>query len=211
MEELIKKWKEYNIDMAEFEFTCGGDSMNNTELVFYDKDNNEVEVDFNDEIENEIYDNITFYDSSDGHYQGEAGTVTVTLVEEEGEEPCFQFDKDAQSEYSESYTDRIQIEFSKEQYDYLEKHVEDIKDNYSIDAIVFLYKIDFFVSPEKELIEESIMEIIKQMCDYHKYEYSGNGELEDSDYYDVNNIEFLGDNKINLDLNYRVTEYATSD
>jgi hypothetical protein len=211
MEELIKKWKEYNIDRAKFEFTCGGDDMNNTELVFYDKDNNEVEVDFNDEIEIEIYDNITFYDSSDGHYQGEAGTVTVTLVEEEGEEPCFQFDKDAQSEYSESYTDRIQIEFSKEQYDYLEKHVEDIKDNYSIDAIVFLYKIDFFVSPEKELIEKSIMEIIKQTCDDHEYEYSGNGELEDSDYYDVNNIEFLGDNKINLDLNYRVTEYATSD
>ena len=211
MEELIKKWKEYNIDRAKFEFTCGGDSMNNTELVFYDKDNNKVEVDFNSEIENEIYDNITFYDASDGHYQGEAGTVTVTLVEEEGEEPCFQFDKDAQSEYSESYTDRIQIEFSKEQYDYLEKHVEDIKDNYSIDAIVFLYKIDFFVSPEKELIEKSIMEIIKQTCDDHEYEYSGNGELEDSDYYDVNNIEFLGDNKINLDLNYRVTEYATSD
>jgi hypothetical protein len=211
MEELIKKWKEYNIDRAEFEFTCGGDSMGDTELVFYDKDNNEVEVDFNSEIENEIYDNITFYDASDGHYQGEAGTVTVTLVEEEGEEPYFQFDKDAQSEYSESYTDRIQFEFSKEQYDYLEKHVEDIKDNYSIDAIVFLYKIDFFVSPEKELIEKSIMEIIKQMCDDHEYEYSGNGELEDSDYYDVNNIEFLGDNKINLDLNYRVTEYATSD
>jgi len=211
MEELIKKWKEYNIDRAEFEFTCGGDSMGDTELVFYDKDNNEVEVDFNSEIENEIYNNITFYDASDGHYQGEAGTVTVTLVEEEGEEPYFQFDKDAQSEYSERYTDRIQIEFSKEQYDYLEKHVEDIKDNYSIDAIVFLYKIDFFVSPEKELIEKSIMEIIKQTCDDHEYEYSGNGELEDSDYYDVNNIEFLGDNKINLDLNYRVTEYATSD
>lgn len=211
MEELIKKWKEYNIDRAEFEFTCGGDSMGDTELFFYDKDNNEVEVDFNSEIENQIYNNITFYDASDGHYQGEAGTVTVTLVEEEGEEPYFQFDKDAQSEYSESYTDRIQIEFSKEQYDYLEKHVEDIKDNYSIDAIVFLYKIDFFVSPEKELIEKSIMEIIKQTCDDHEYEYSGNGELEDSDYYDVNNIEFLGDNKINLDLNYRVTEYATSD
>ena len=142
-------------------------------------------------------------------FQGEAGTVTVTLVEEE--EPYFQFDKDAQSEYSESYTDRIEIEFSKEQYDYLEKHVEDIKDNYSIDAIVFLYKIDFFVSPEKELIEKSIMEIIKRECDDHEYEYSGNGELEDSDYYDVNNIEFLGDNKINFDLNYRVTEYATSD
>ena len=55
------------------------------------------------------------------------------------------------------------------------------------------------------------MEIIKRECDDHKYEYSGNGELEDSDYYDVNNIEFLGDNKINFDLNYRVTEYATSD
>jgi hypothetical protein len=55
------------------------------------------------------------------------------------------------------------------------------------------------------------MEIIKQTCDDHEYKYSGNGELEDSDYYDVNNIEFLGDNKINLDLNYRVTEYATSD
>lgn len=211
MKELIEKWKQFNIDRAEFQFSCGGDSMGDTELYFYDKDNKEVKVDFHQEIENDIYNNVTFYDTSDGHYQGEAGTVTVTLVEEEGEEPCFQFDKDAQSEYSESYTDRIQIEFSKEQYDYLEKHVEDIKDNYSIDAIVFLYKIDFFVSPEKELIEKSIMEIIKRECDDHEYEYSGNGELEDSDYYDVNNIEFLGDNKINFDLNYRVTEYATSD
>lgn len=209
MKELIEKWKQFNIDRAEFQFSCGGDSMGDTELYFYDKDNKEVEVDFASEIENDIYNNVTFYDASDGHYQGEVGTVTVTLVEEE--EPYFQFDKDAQSEYSESYTDRIQIEFSKEQYDYLEKHVEDIKDNYSIDAIVFAYKIDFFVSPEKELIEKSIMEIIKRECDDHEYEYSGNGELEDSDYYDVNNIEFLGDNKINFDLNYRVTEYATSD
>ena len=86
MEKLIKKWKEYNLDRAEFEFSCGSDSMGDTDLYSFKKDNNPIEVDddFKQKIESEIYNNVDFYETSDGHYQGEAGTVTVTLEKEIG-------------------------------------------------------------------------------------------------------------------------------
>ena len=38
MEKLIEEWKEKGVDRAEFEFSCGGDSMNDTSLVFFDKE-----------------------------------------------------------------------------------------------------------------------------------------------------------------------------
>lgn len=207
MEELIKKWKEFNIDRAEFEFYAGGDSMGDTELYFYDKNNKGVIVDFAQEIENEIYNNVEFYENSDGHYQGESGTVYVRLLEEEDCEPEFTFEKDAQSQYSESYSDEVKVELNEDQYKYLEKYVEDIEETYS-DDLKFSYKIDFFVSPEKQFIEDSIRESIRKECNEHEFEHGG--EIEDSDCHNITDLILLGDNKISVSLGYRVTTYEAS-
>ena len=44
MEDIIKKWKEAKISYANFEFNCGGDSMNDTDLIFYDDNGNNIEM-----------------------------------------------------------------------------------------------------------------------------------------------------------------------
>ena len=55
LQEAIKEWKKHNISRCEMEFSCGGDSMNDTQFSFYDK--NDIEIDnellwdfFNDEV-----------------------------------------------------------------------------------------------------------------------------------------------------------------
>ena len=35
--EIIKKWKELGIDRGEFQFSCGSDSMGDTDLYFFKK------------------------------------------------------------------------------------------------------------------------------------------------------------------------------
>lgn len=67
MEESIKKWKEFNIDRAEFEFVASGDSMGDTDLYFFDKENKKVIVDedFKQKIEDYIYESCEFYEVSD--------------------------------------------------------------------------------------------------------------------------------------------------
>jgi hypothetical protein len=200
MDNIIEKWKELNIDRAEFEFSCGGDSMDNTNLSFYDKNNQKVIFDFETEIEDMIYNNVQFYENSDGEYMGENGVVIVELEDDE-----FTFAKDAQSEYSNTYTDTLFIEISKKQYDYLNKYVKDYNTEEN-----FTYKIDFFLSDEMEKIEKDIIDIINKECDEHEIEYNGNGEIEEIDEYILDNLELLGKNTIQLNFNYRAIEYENS-
>ena len=66
MEELIKEWKEKEVDRAEFEFSCGGDQMNDTSLVFFDKENKEIimSTESKETLDNDIYNNVTYvYDN----------------------------------------------------------------------------------------------------------------------------------------------------
>ena len=92
-EEIIKLWKEKNIDHVDFNFSCGGDSMNDTEIQIYDKQGNEVECsEISDHIDSEVYNKVEFYVNSDGHYMGESGTVKVELVEDD-EEPYLSYSK----------------------------------------------------------------------------------------------------------------------
>lgn len=209
MEKLIKKWKEYKIEKAEFEFYAGGDSMGNTDLYFYDKDDKTINVDddFKQEVENDIYNNVDFYETSDGHYEGEAGTVTVTLEKDEGEE-YLNFSKDAQAEYSNSYTDNVTAELTKEEINYIKDNIDGFEDSYEM---TFSYSRDLFVSSKMEQIEQNIVSKIKQACDEHEVEYNGNGEVQEMDEYNLSNLEVLGNNKISFELTYNVTEYENSD
>ena len=83
--EVIQEWKKLNVYKGRFEFSCGGDSMNETELTFYDNDDNPISKTqvLNDYFEDEIYKKVEFYEASDGHYIGEMGTVYITLNDDE--------------------------------------------------------------------------------------------------------------------------------
>ena len=61
---IIEKWLELNIKRAEFEFYAGGDSMGDTNLMFYNEKDEEVAFEYKDEIDQMVYDNVEFYVNS---------------------------------------------------------------------------------------------------------------------------------------------------
>ena len=145
-EKAIKEWKEKNIHHADFNFSCGGDSMNETELSFKDENYNVIEVSAEMEtyIDNEVYSNVNFYEASDGHYMGESGNVYIELDEED--EFCFV--KSAQSEWSETKTEEILIPISKEEKEFIDEYILSFgQNNWSGEFVN--YKKDLILSNEK--------------------------------------------------------------
>ena len=110
--EIIQLWKELQITHIDFEFSCGGDSMNDTTLNIHKGD----EIIENDVIstyfENEVYNEVRFYEASDGHYMGEMGNVIIHLNDED---EGFTYNKQAQSEFNETMTTDLEIELTDEE------------------------------------------------------------------------------------------------
>ena len=81
--EMIELWKKLDIQRCEMEFSCGGDSMNETDFKFFNSQNKQVDgEELEGYFENEVYNEVEFYEVSDGHYMGEFGQVEITLEEE---------------------------------------------------------------------------------------------------------------------------------
>lgn len=147
MEDIIKLWKEKNINYAEFKFSCGGDSMNDTEIVIYDNDGNQVECsEIHDHIDYEVYKEVEFYVNSDGHYIGESGTVMVELVDDE--EPYLSYSKTSQSEWSESVRNKMQITLTDKQAEVISKYVDNI--NGGEGNVVVNFKEDCILTDEEQ-------------------------------------------------------------
>jgi hypothetical protein len=199
---LIKEWLEKGVDRAEFEFSCGGDSMNDTSLVFFDKENKEVIMsnESRETLDNDIYSNVEFYVNSDGHYQGEHGTV---LVEFNVEENKFNYSKSATEEWSESFTDIIKLEITPELHKFCKEYVLEISGEF--DFLDIEYAKDFYINSEKYKMLEDIQEIINEAIDDHEPEDNTEGELED--YISVFNFETIDNNKIKFNYDYRKTVY----
>ena len=104
MEKIINLWKELGVTHINFEYSCGGDSMNDTTLNIHKGD----EIIENDELDsyfdNEVYKRVEFYVNSDGHYQGESGNVLIELNDDETD---FNFMKSGTSEYNETITSTL--------------------------------------------------------------------------------------------------------
>ena len=129
-------------------------------------------------------------------------------LEKEGEEEYLNFSKDSKAEYSNSYTDNVTAELTKEEINYIKDNIDGFEDSYEM---TFSYSRDLFVSSKMEQIEQNIVSKIKQACDEHEVEYNGNGEVQEMDEYNLSNLEVLGNNKISFELTYNVTEYENSD
>lgn len=169
MEEMIRIWKECGVREAEFHFDCGGDSMNETHWVFLDSkgetiDSSSLSV-VESQLESDVYDNIQFYEASDGHYLGESGTVNVTLNDE-----GYGFDmyKSSTEQWNETLSVNEEIDISEELGRLLHKKVASIVsvDGWSIrrgsGETERNYKDDCIISDrEEELISEFESRLIK--------------------------------------------------
>jgi hypothetical protein len=181
MEETIKLWKELKISYAEFIFSCGGDSMNDTSMAFYDKKGNEIEGDTSElesYFDNKVYDRVEFYVNSDGHYQGESGTVRIEL-DEDGED--FTYDKSAESEWSESITSEAEVKLTKKMIDFVTKNILNIN-GADGNGIVVNYKRDFILNDEESELLEKLKDLISDTASTHEPELTGeceDGELEE--------------------------------
>ena len=169
-ENIIKIWKEKNIDHVNFNFSCGGDSMNDTSIEIFDKEgelvqDSELETYFDDKT----YNNVEFYVNSDGHYQGEFGVVTIEFDEDEND---FTYSKSSSSEWSESSVNEAEIELTDEEAKFVADYVLNI--NGGEDDIQTNYKKDFILTNEQEETLKGLEEKISEFAqDYTPNDVKG--------------------------------------
>lgn len=149
-EQAVKEWQDLLLTKCEVKFSCGGDSMGDTEFHFFSNGKlvTEVSQELQDYIEDKMYSNVTFYQNSDGHYQGESGTVGVELATDD-EEPYFVFQKYAQAEYNESYRLIADVKLTAEQVDFIKKNVTAIFGG-ADDFTQIVWKRDFILTDSDE-------------------------------------------------------------
>lgn len=204
IEEIIKVWKEYKVSYVNFEFSCGGDSMNDTSIQVYDDEGSEIDcAELADYFEDAVYKNVDFYENSDGHYQGEAGDVEIRL-NDEGDD--FDYFKSSQSEWSESYDNDIEIELTKKQVDFIKSKVLNI--NGDDGNVRTNYKVDCILSDEEVKMVDEIEEELNDAC----RDFQPDTENEVSEWYRFTTNEEGGEikfkkNKIIVTVTNSVTEY----
>ena len=180
--EAVSEWKKLGIESANMEFSCGGDSMNDYSFVFYTKNTTpggteNIEVESEELVsffDTQIFDDVEFYVNSDGHYIGESGNVVITLNDDED---GFVYDKQSQSEWSESYEETIHIKLSKEEIEFVKNKILNINGGTDGDA-TFNYKVDCIITDEDEEIIEVLGKRLETDCEEYEFE-EVEGEQED--------------------------------
>lgn len=175
--EMIELWKKLDIQKCEMEFSCGGDSMNETDFTFYNSENKQVDgEELEGYFENEVYNEVEFYEVSDGHYIGEFGQVVITLEEEDGDEPYFQYDKQSQSEWEEREFEVMKYDLTDSEVKFLTEKVDSIVGGEDGQAIN--YKTDCVLSDEEEEMSEKLLQDISDTAEEFEFE-NADGEQQD--------------------------------
>jgi len=182
--EAVSEWKKLGIDNANMEFSCGGDSMSDYSFTFYTKNKSAVtgrpeniEVESEELVvffDRQIFDDVEFYVNSDGHYIGESGNVVINLNDDED---GFVYDKQSQSEWSESYEETIHIKLSKEEVEFVKNKILNINGGTDGDA-TFNYKIDCVITDEEEELIEVLGKRLENECETYEFQ-DVEGEEED--------------------------------
>lgn len=207
MKTEIKLWKENNIERCVMEFSCGGDSMNETDFTLYDKSGEVVICDeLTDYFEDNVYKEVDFYEVSDGHYMGEFGQVEITLEEDDEDEDggIFVYDKQAQGEWEESFTSELYIEVSEKEKEVLNKLSNFNSSPWDRD-ININYKDDCIITEEEEVTLNTLLERVKDKSE--ETEIDGKGEEQDDDRTFESDIEFEDDKLlVNVSARFYYTE-----
>jgi hypothetical protein len=165
-ERIIKLWKENDIERINFEFQCGGDSMNDTTLTIYDTKGKEVEnSELEDYFDDEVYRQVNFYEASDGHYMGESGNVHIALNEDES---GFEYIKESESEWCEHEDFTEEINLTDEEVEFIDKYVSDINGDIQEDTYNINYKVDFVQTDELVEVEEKLLKKVQDF--FENYE-----------------------------------------
>ncbi len=175
VEKIIQLWNELEITHIDFEFTCGGDSMNDTTLNIHKGDDiieNDVIATY---FDHEVYNRVEFYVNSDGHYMGENGNVLIEL-NDEGDE--FNYMKSAQSEWCERITSEVEVELTDEEVEFVKEFVRDINGGDSENPN-FNYKMDFIINQKRKELIDSIGSKVSDACGNFTPEIEGDGEVND--------------------------------
>ena len=160
IQEIIKLWKELGVDYVNFEFSCGGDSMNETSIKIYNSKNQEIDSNkIRIYIDDVIYRNVEFYEASDGHYIGESGNVEIRLSDDEQD---LEYSKSSQSEWCERITSKIQVLLTEKEVKFIKDKVLNI--NGEEGATTTNYKQDCILNDEEEGFVTSIEEKIENAC-----------------------------------------------
>jgi hypothetical protein len=174
--EIIELWKKLDIQRCEMEFSCGGDSMNETDFTFYDSQDKQVDADeLESYFEGEVYNQVEFYEVSDGHYMGEFGQVVITL-EDDDDEPFFQYDKQSQSEWEEREIEVMKYDLTDSEVKFLTEKVDSIVGGEDGQAIN--YKTDCVLSDEEEELSEKLLQDIADAANEYDFQ-DADGEPQD--------------------------------
>lgn len=199
VEKIIQLWKELKITHIDFEFTCGGDSMNDTTLVIHKEDEVIENETISTYFDHEVYNRIEFYVNSDGHYMGESGNVLIEL-NDEGDE--FNYMKSAQSEWCERMTSEVEVELTDEEIAFVKEFVRNINGGESEEANLN-YKKDFIINEKRKVLIDSIGKKVSDACGDFTPDIEGEGDL--SDWYSfTTNEDDVTDNEITFKGNKMV-------
>lgn len=162
--EALKLWKKLKLKSATMTFSCGGDSMNDTSFSFEDKYGDVASNELDSYFQDAVYNYVRFYEDSDGVYQGEAGTVEITLNDEKD---GFNYVKNAKAEYTENHTESTFIELPTPMIKFIKKNVFNMNGSYD-DKMAISFNKDFIMTDEQEVllaeIETLLQEKIKDYC-----------------------------------------------
>jgi hypothetical protein len=204
-QELIKVWKENNIDHVNFNFSCGGDSMDETSIEIIDKDENLVgNSEISNYLDNEIYNRVDFYEASDGHYMGESGNVHISLNDEETD---FEYSKESESEWCEHTPFTETINLTDEEVDFIDKYVSDINGNMSEGDYNINYKVDFIKTDELVEVEEKLMNKIEDYFDNYEPDLDNLSEWHTMEI-DVTTLD-TKNKTIEIEMNFEHYEYRS--
>jgi hypothetical protein len=215
LQEAVQKWKELGINNAEFEFDCGGDSMNETTINFYDKKGKVIEnSDLETYFDSQVYKNVNFYEASDGHYIGERGVVHIELDNESKDEAehSFTYSKSAEAEYNEQYTETIYIDLTDEQATFITKNVSNINGGEG-DVTTLNFSRDFIMTDKDEEIMAELTTLIENTATEYEFE-NAEGEQLDWFSYTTNRDSdelTIDEGKLKLDISRTFVVYSESD
>ena len=117
---IVEQWLENKINRIEYDFSCGGDSMNDTSIQIFDDKGSEIDcVEIRDYIDDVIYHKVEFYEASDGNYMGEAGNVEIRLSDDEEE---LEFSKSSQSEWCERVSSDMEVLLDEKEVQFAKNH-----------------------------------------------------------------------------------------
>lgn len=148
LKEAIKEWKKLKIVSCTMDFSCGGDSMNDVNFEFFKENGKKVKSEYLDSFfDDQVYKNVEFYVNSDGYYMGEAGTVEITLNEDD-EEPFFNYYKSSESEYYEAISREIIVDLTEKEIKFLKSKVTSVQgsNDDGAEESFFNYQKDCFLS-----------------------------------------------------------------